>query len=237
MEAIQVIEDSISSDSSSIANVIESVGLNEDGTMPEISGASLDNPESIIKAIESLDEAIASGHREEEERASNIIEAVGLGGDGKYIVTGDEYTSGAASVAEAVKALNDQAVNNQTETDRIESAVGLDENGDYIRKTAGHYVNDANSIEEEIAALDEQIHDDDRELENTEASIGLKVGKGDLPDEYTSTNIIENGMTVIEAIESIDRKIGTPSDVRLEGQTDEEISLYAYINESDYGEF
>lgn len=233
MEAIQVLEDSVSGGGSSIDNVIDAVGLNEDGTMPEVTGSYLDNPETVIAGLQQLDAAIAGGHGD----AENIIHAVGLDENGNYIKTQDAYTSGATDVVGAVKGLNDQAVSNQGETDSIENAVGLDENGEYIKKTTSHFLNDANSIEEEIAALDEQAHDDDKELENVEASVGLKVGKGDLPDEYTSTNVIENGMTVIEAIESIDKKIGKPSDVRLEGQTDEEISLYAYINESDYGEF
>lgn len=236
-EAVQILSDAISGGAGTTGKIIESVGLNDDGTMPEVEGEYLDSPETVIDALKALDEAIKAGREESSAKTEAIIESVGLDENGHYVATTDKFTSAATKVTEAIGLLNNQAVSNQDETDSIETAVGLDENGDYVKKTTGHFINEANSIEEEIAALDEQIHDDDKELENVEASVGLKVGKGDLPDEYASTNVISNGMTVIEAVESIDKKIGTPSDVRLEGQKDDEISLYAYINESDYGEF
>ena len=119
----------------------------------------------------------------------------------------------------------------------MEENIGLDEDGKYIPKPEANYIRSARTVEEEIVTLDEVVHDKEIELEKTEASVGLKVGSGELPDEYSSTNVIENGMTVIEAIETIDKKIGKPTDTRRPGETDEEISLYAFINESDYGEF
>ena len=44
------------------------------------------------------------------------------------------------------------------EVDRIETAVGLTDEGNYIPKSGTHYLNDATTVEGEIAALDEALN-------------------------------------------------------------------------------
>jgi hypothetical protein len=56
----------------------------------------------------------------------------------------------------ALKAVADSANSAQTEIDAIETAVGLDANGNHIAST-GNYTSNADSIEGEIVALDTQV--------------------------------------------------------------------------------
>ena len=55
-----------------------------------------------------------------------------------------------------MKAVADSASSAQTEIDAIETAVGLDANGNHIPST-GSYTSNADSIEGEIVALDGQV--------------------------------------------------------------------------------
>ena len=238
MEAVQMLDDTLQSSGNKVDAVIEAVGLNPDGSyIPKEDTNYLDDATSVEGEIKALDKQIGKEIDDLQELTENMVEAVGLEEDGKYRRTGGRYTNDAHSVYEATEKLDEQAASNQDETDRMEENIGLDEDGKYIPKPEANYIRSARTVEEEIVTLDEVVHDKEIELEKTEASVGLKVGSGELPDEYSSTNVIENGMTVIEAIETIDKKIGKPTDTRRPGETDEEISLYAFINESDYGEF
>ena len=151
--------------------------------------------------------------------------------------------------------LNDEDINNLTDQRYSSDNLGcwlpvltndetkiFDENGRYIRKSDSNYLNPATSVEEEIGILDEKLHDKDVELTNVKESVGLNVADGKIPDDaWVGTNVIgENPGSVISAIKIIDKKIGKPTDTRDDfpaGATDEEISLYAFINESDFGEF
>lgn len=238
MEAVQMLDDAVQGSAGLVGEVIESVGLAEDGSyIPKEDTHYLDEATSIEGEIKALDKQIGKQIDDLNELTENIVESVGLDEDGKYIRTSGEYTNDAHSFHEAVEKLDAQAESNQHETDTMEENIGLDEDGKFIPKPESNYLRSARTVEGEIMTLDEVVHDKEIELQKVEESVGLKAGSGELPDEYHSTNVIDNGMTVIEAIETIDKKIGKPTDVRRDGETDEQISLYAFINESDYGEF
>ena len=243
MEAIEILEKTSGESSDNLKAVIEAVGLDEDGHYIDKTGTNyLDDATSVEGEIDALDKALKENSDAWKNVTENIIEAVGLKEDGTYEKTSGKYTNLADSVKEALELLDTQAESNQDETDRIEEGVGLDENGRYIRKSDSNYLNPATSVEEEIGILDEKLHDKDVELTNVKESVGLNVADGKIPDDaWVGTNVIgENPGSVINAIKIIDKKIGKPTDTRDDfpaGATDEEISLYAFINESDFGEF
>ena len=243
MEAIEILEETAGESAGNLKAVIEAVGLDEDGHYIDKTGTNyLDDATSVEGEIDALDKALKENTDTLQELAENIIESVGLKEDGTYEKTSGKYTNPADSVKEALELLDAQAESNQGETDRIEEGVGLDENGRYIRKSDSNYLNPATSVEEEIGILDEKLHDKDVELTNVKESVGLNVADGKIPDDaWVGTNVIgENPGSVISAIKIIDKKIGKPTDTRDDfpaGATDEEISLYAFINESDFGEF
>ena len=87
----------------------------------------------------------------------------GQNGDTYAANTSANYISGATSLNNAdvkldtaLKAVADSANSAQTEIDAIETAVGLDANGNHIAST-GNYTSNAESIEGEIVALDTQV--------------------------------------------------------------------------------
>lgn len=225
-------------------NDVESaVGLDENGHyIPKEGTNFLDNATSVEGEIVALDNALGETKEALEEADEKIRNGVGLAADGSHIDPNGHYTDGTSTIAEEIEKLDEEAYRHSGETDNIETAVGLDEDGKYIRKSESNYLNHARSIEEEIETLDEVLHDKDVELVNVKESVGLNVADGKIPDDaWVDTNVIdENTSTVISAIKQLDEKIGKPTDTRDDfpaGATDEEISLYAYINESDYGEF
>lgn len=87
----------------------------------------------------------------------------GVNGDAYTADTNANYISGASNLYgadqaldTALKAVADSASSAQTEIDAIETAVGLDANGNHIPST-GKYTSNADSIEGEIVALDGQV--------------------------------------------------------------------------------
>ena len=261
VDAIAMLDDAVVELASSgqetqeeVDTVESAVGLTENGKYIKKEGTHfLDESETVEEEIvaldkgiwetkETLEEAIEGEKNRAEAAEDKIRKSVGLADDGSHIDPNGYYTDGTDTIAEEIQRLDEEAYRHSGETDNIETAVGLDEDGKYIRKSESNYLNPARSIEEEIEILDEKLHDKEVELTNVKEAVGLNVADGKLPDDaWVDANVIdENTATVISAIRQIDTKIGKPTDTRDDfpaGATDEEISLYAYINESDYGEF
>ena len=226
-----------------IDRIEAAVGLDDDGNYVKKDETNfLDEATTVDGEILILDRVLGETKESLENADDRIRKAVGLDDEGNHIPTTGHYTEGATTIAGEFAQLDEQAHNNLVETNRIEEAIGLDENGDYIRKDGTNYLDRARSVEEEIDILDEKLHDKDVELTNVKESVGLNVADGKIPDDaWVGTNVIgENPGSVINAIKIIDKKIGKPTDTRDDfpaGATDVEISLYAFINESDFGEF
>lgn len=88
--------------------------------------------------------------------------AVGLDANGGHVTTSGNYTSGASTIAGEIAAL-DTALNTvsgkvdnaQAEIDRMESAIGLKEDGTYSANTTNNYTSAVTSVNGAIDALDD----------------------------------------------------------------------------------
>ena len=90
--------------------------------------------------------------------------AVGLANDGSHVTTNGKYTSTATTIAGEIAAL-DSALDTvsgkvddaQAEIDRMESAIGLKEDGTYSANTTNNYTSAATSVNGAIDALDDAV--------------------------------------------------------------------------------
>lgn len=87
--------------------------------------------------------------------------AVGLANDGSHVTTSGKYTSTATTIAGEIAALDSaldtvsgKVDNAQAEIDRMESAIGLKEDGAYSANTNNTYTSAATSVNDAIDKLD-----------------------------------------------------------------------------------
>ena len=116
--------------------------------------------------VMTIDENVADSGNTYTIKLSNIAkaDAVGLNANGSHVTTQGAYTSEATTIAGEIAAL-DAALNTvsgkvdnaQAEIDRMESAIGLKEDGTYSANTTNNYTSDATSVNGAIDALDDAV--------------------------------------------------------------------------------
>jgi hypothetical protein len=98
-----------------------------------------------------------------QDEIDRIEAATGLDEDGNYIpFSGTNYMDSATTITEALEALDDAIENiggsiDLSEFDRIENAVGLDENGNFVPFDGTNYLDETSSITNSIETLDDEI--------------------------------------------------------------------------------
>lgn len=98
-----------------------------------------------------------------QEEIDRIETATGLDEDGNYIpFSGTNYLDSASTITEALEALDDAIENiggsiDLSEFGRIENAVGLDENGNFVPFDGTNYLDETSSITNSIETLDDEL--------------------------------------------------------------------------------
>ena len=172
---------------------------------------------------EAIDEEIAN--REEadtllNEEINRIETAVGLSEEGEYIKTDGNYTSESTTIAEAIDNLDTslkiEEESRISQDDKIETAVGLSEEGDYIRREDSNYINNSETVVGAIDLLDKALKQEEsdrteeveklqKELDKTQKSVGLSE-----EGEYVKrddSNYINDSETVVGAIDLLDKAL------------------------------
>ena len=204
------------------------VGLDEEGNYIPTEGNYTSEATTIAEAIDNLDTSLKI---EEESRIAqdDVIEAsVGLAEDGSYIKREDSfYINEGETVVGAIDLLDkalkaeeiariEQDAKLQEEIDNIESNVGLDEEGNYIKREDSNYINAAETVVGAIDELDKALKAEEEarieadaklqaELDNTQANVGLDEEGNYIKRE--DSNYINAAETVVGAIDELDKAL------------------------------
>ena len=197
------------------------VGLDEEGNYIPTEGNYTSEATTIAEAIDNLDTSLKI---EEESRIAqdDVIEAsVGLAEDGSYIKREDSfYINEGETVVGAIDLLDkalkaeeiariEQNAKIQEEIDNIESNVGLDEEGNYIKREDSNYINAAETVVGAIDELDKALKVEETERiaqdDKIEASVGLAEDGSYIKRE--DSNYINDSETVVHAIDLLDKAL------------------------------
>ena len=197
------------------------VGLDEEGNYIPTEGNYTSEATTIAEAIDNLDTSLKI---EEESRIAqdDVIEAsVGLAEDGSYIKREDSfYINEGETVVGAIDLLDkalkaeeiariEQDAKLQEEIDNIESNVGLDEEGNYIKREDSNYINAAETVVGAIDELDKALKVEETERiaqdDKIEASVGLAEDGSYIKRE--DSNYINDSETVVHAIDLLDKAL------------------------------
>ena len=172
-----------------------------------------------IKDVEKLKELIEDEARQREEADTLLQEeidmiesSVGLDEDGKYIQTEGYYTNQATTIADAINFLDTSLKieeNLRIEQDnRIEANVGLDEDGNYIKRKDSNYINDAETVVGAIDELDKSLKDEEDARIAQDDKIETSVGLGE-DGSYIKTDgyFTSEAETIVGAIDALDKSL------------------------------
>ena len=116
-----------------------------------------------------------------QEEIDRIETAVGLSEDGNYVpFSGTNYLDSATTITEALEALDDAIENiggsiDLSEFDRIENAVGLDENGNFVSFDGTNFLDSATSLYNADEILDSTIYELKQDLLEDEEVIAAAL--------------------------------------------------------------
>ena len=114
-----------------------------------------------------------------QEEIDRIETATGLDEDGNYIpFSGTNYMDSATTITEALEALDDAIENiggsiDLSEFGRIENAVGLDENGNFVPFDGTNYLDETSSITDSIETLDDELKNVNDKVSGLTGGAGL----------------------------------------------------------------
>lgn len=130
-----------------------------------------------------------------QESIDKIEESVGLSEDGEYVKTEGNYTSEANTIAEAIDLLDKSLKSEeesriekdeelQNELDLTQKSVGLNENGEYVKRTDSNYINDSETIADSIDKLDSALKQEETDRVNMDNYLHSRLIKaGEQPNE------------------------------------------------------
>ena len=175
--------DTINEAISKLENQIDAVETQAAASKTLVDKASSATHLTISSAIDATNSALTFTIGEEDIASASALTAEiaarkavdGQNGETYAANTGANYISNATSLNDADVKLDTQLKAEQDEIDAIETAVGLDENGDYVAGD-GRYTSGAQSVAEAVDALDDQV------AANADAIAELTSGTTDLID-------------------------------------------------------
>lgn len=190
-------------------NIINSVGLNTDGTFTADATTTYISSATSVKNVDKLlDTAIAGVQTE----VNSIETAVGLNSDGTLVAyTGTNYINGASTIANAVSILDEElgnltsTVNGlssvSTEVDAIETAVGLNTDGTFVSFSGTNFIDSATSIADAIQKLDNATSRFDSKYNTTRVFGFVGDFSADLTTDIVSASDIPlSGMVITKII-------------------------------------
>lgn len=164
-----------------------------------------------------------------QEEIDRVESGVGLDEDGNYIQTEGYYTNQATTIADAINFLDTSLKTEEKlrieQDNRIEANVGLDEDGNYIKRDDSYYINDAETVvgaidlldkslkaeEEARIAADQQLQE---EIDRIEAGVGLDEDGNYI--QRTDSHYINNALTVTQALNWLDESLKAEEIARIE---------------------
>ena len=213
-----------------INRIEEAVGLDEEGNYIPTEGNYTSEATTIAEAIDNLDTSLKIEEEARIEQDDQIEASVGLDEEGQYIVREDSnYINDAETVVGAIDLLDkslkaeeeariaaDEEI--QEELDLTQASVGLDEEGNYIKREDSYYINDSETVVGAIDLLDKALmaeegkrkdHDD-----KIEASVGLDHEGNYIKRKHS--NYINDAETVVGAIKLLDEALKAEEEARIE---------------------